>query len=57
MKCEFFNVKLSTETEVVIQIIHLADSAFVYVGGDDVKLSNATVAIQTKFVKYFSFLV
>lgn len=52
MKSEFFNVRLTPETEVVIQIIHLLDSAFVYVGGEDGKLSNATVAIQTKFVKH-----
>lgn len=50
MRSEFFNLKMMGGTEVTVQIIHLEDSAFVYIGGEDMKFSNAVVAIQTKYV-------
>lgn len=50
MRSEFFNVKMMGGTALTVQIIHLEGSAFVYVGGDDLKFSNGMVAIQTPFV-------
>ena len=51
MKVENFTSNISEEQILFIQIVHLDKSAYVYVGDEDQKMSNAYIGIQTKFVK------
>ncbi len=50
MRSKEFQLRLSEDEVLYVKVIYFADSLFVYVGDDKLQMSNAYLAIQTKYV-------
>ena len=52
MKSKEFQLRLSENEVLFVKVICFADSLFVYVGDDQLQMSNGYIGIQTKYVDF-----
>jgi len=51
MRSKEFQLRLSEEEVLYVKVIYFADSLFIYIGDDNLQMSNGYIGIQTKYDK------